>query len=80
MRTYCTNDELARLATDTAGAALYIEPPTWTPFGETLHNLVQRAIEAMNTQPCSAEIQLRQGRWLNSNQIRQLAMRFGEVG
>jgi hypothetical protein len=75
-RTFCTDAELAALKPDTEGATLYIDPPAATSTMVTLGKLVQRAMEAVATAPCSVQIQLREKCWLNGDQIRQLSSRF----
>jgi hypothetical protein len=79
MKAYCSEAELAVLSGDTEGAHLYIDPPAWAPWGVSLIRLVKRAMEALESGPCSVEIQLAEGRWLNSDQIRRLATRFDET-
>jgi hypothetical protein len=79
MKTYYTESELTALSGDTEGATLYIDPPQSTPWGVSLIRLVKRAMEALESGPCSVEIQLADDCWLNSDQIRRLATRFGET-
>ena len=82
--TYCTEAELAALTSHTQGAKLYVDPAgPRTDAGSNLGRLIILAMEVLNDpgMPRSVQIQLRQGCWLNSDQIRQLSARpdFGTV-
>lgn len=78
MKRYCTDTEVAVLSGDTEGAHPYIDPPgPVVPTQATLRTQVRKMMEVMTTHQCAAEIQLGNGSWLSSDQIRALAARFG---
>jgi len=85
MKTYCTDAKLTELTPDLYGAALYMAP--YDHRGETtlnrpLKSLVQGAVDAM-AEPVDRHIEIllpppkHSNHWLNAEQIRQLAKRFG---
>lgn len=77
MKTDCTEAQIAALTADTEGATLYLDPPGSAPPLVSLGTHVKHAMAALTSgRPQSAEIQLREGCWLNSDQIRQLHSRF----
>ena len=61
---------------DMQEATLLIWPPASVPCPATLGMLVRRAIEAKEQGAFKVEIQLKDGRWLNADQIRDLYRRF----
>ncbi len=78
MKTYCTEDQTAALTAGTEGATLYLDPAGYAPPLVTLGTHIKNAMAALTSGgPQCAEIQLREGCWLSSDQIRQLHSRFG---
>ena len=84
MTTYCTDAELAGLQPDLEKATLHLIPDDDNgpgAFGLTLKSLIQRAVDVMaQSVDWSIEIQLppeHSNHWLNAEQIRLLAKRFG---
>ncbi len=84
MTAYCTDAELAGLQPDLENATLHLTPDDDDgpgAFGLTLKSLIQRAVDVMaQSVDWSIEIQLppeHSNHWLNAEQIRLLANRFG---